>query len=119
MAGRRGFEPRFTESESVVLPLNDPPVFSSYVRSLERQRVLTANGRSMYSTTTNRLHFQYGEKNFFNALFHIVGLTHFLRAYRPRRLTVLFNPPFSLSCVPGESLNHWCPCRDSNAGPAD
>ena len=26
LAGRRGFEPRFTESESVVLPLNDPPV---------------------------------------------------------------------------------------------
>ena len=25
LAGRRGFEPRFTESESVVLPLNDPP----------------------------------------------------------------------------------------------
>lgn len=26
LAGGRGFEPRFTESESVVLPLNDPPV---------------------------------------------------------------------------------------------
>ena len=26
LAGRRGFEPRFTESESVVLPLNDPPI---------------------------------------------------------------------------------------------
>ena len=26
LAGRRGFEPRFTESESVVLPLNDLPV---------------------------------------------------------------------------------------------
>ena len=26
MAGGRGVEPRFTESESVVLPLNDPPL---------------------------------------------------------------------------------------------
>jgi hypothetical protein len=26
MAGRPGFEPGYTESESVVLPLNDPPV---------------------------------------------------------------------------------------------
>ena len=26
MAGGRGVEPRFTESESVVLPLNDPPI---------------------------------------------------------------------------------------------
>ena len=26
VAGRRGFEPRFTESESVVLPLNDLPI---------------------------------------------------------------------------------------------
>ena len=25
LAGGPGFEPRFTESESVVLPLNDPP----------------------------------------------------------------------------------------------
>jgi hypothetical protein len=33
LAGRRGFEPRFTESESVVLPLNDLPIFS--VRSFE------------------------------------------------------------------------------------
>ncbi len=26
LAGGRGVEPRFTESESVVLPLNDPPM---------------------------------------------------------------------------------------------
>ncbi len=26
MAGGRGFEPRLTESESVVLPLDDPPI---------------------------------------------------------------------------------------------
>ena len=29
MAGGRGVEPRFAESESGVLPLNDPPVLSS------------------------------------------------------------------------------------------
>ena len=28
MAGGRGVEPRFAESESGVLPLNDPPIFS-------------------------------------------------------------------------------------------
>ena len=27
LAGGPGFEPGFTESESVVLPLNDPPIF--------------------------------------------------------------------------------------------
>ena len=29
MAGGKGVEPLFTESESVVLPLNDPPFFVS------------------------------------------------------------------------------------------
>ena len=28
VAGGKGFEPLFTESESVVLPLNDPPITS-------------------------------------------------------------------------------------------
>ena len=31
MAGGKGVEPLFTESESVVLPLNDPPIFSKNV----------------------------------------------------------------------------------------
>ena len=32
VAGGRGFEPRLTESESVVLPLDDPPIFVSVSR---------------------------------------------------------------------------------------
>ena len=32
MAGGKGVEPLFTESESVVLPLNDPPVIRVRVR---------------------------------------------------------------------------------------
>ena len=34
LAGGKGVEPLFTESESVVLPLNDPPIFSKNVTVL-------------------------------------------------------------------------------------
>jgi hypothetical protein len=40
MAEGPGFEPGFTESESVVLPLNDPPAFCSHAMSMNRGRQL-------------------------------------------------------------------------------
>jgi hypothetical protein len=35
MAGGLGFEPRLAESESAVLPLDDPPVFLLFDQTLE------------------------------------------------------------------------------------
>ncbi len=36
LAGGRGLEPRFTESESVVLPLNDPPIINRIAQRAKR-----------------------------------------------------------------------------------
>jgi hypothetical protein len=48
LAGGKGVEPLFTESESVVLPLNDPPIFSKNVTvSLpagRQARLVSVNG---------------------------------------------------------------------------
>ena len=43
MAGGRGFEPRLTESESVVLPLDDPPLIQLRVLSYEWRGEMPVN----------------------------------------------------------------------------
>src|SRR3974390_858739 len=52
LAGGLGFEPRLTESESAVLPLDDPPRGSGSVRGGSALRVLRAAPRL---ATTNLL----------------------------------------------------------------
>ena len=50
MAGGRGFEPRLTESESVVLPLDDPPVDSPCGRHRGRVCIKAELGMQSYLT---------------------------------------------------------------------
>ena len=46
MAGGRGFEPRLTESESVVLPLYDPPTGSGVAPKLSSRQALSTGDRA-------------------------------------------------------------------------
>ncbi len=79
LAGRPGFEPGYTESESVVLPLNDPPAVSigSSVQSNETSHMErielrthrdhdTINRALFEATITKDAHYQ--QKNFTSSL---------------------------------------------------
>src|SRR3954462_5268539 len=46
LAGGRGFEPRLTESESVVLPLDDPPAGAAARHPVSRDRA-SGSGRNL------------------------------------------------------------------------
>ena len=54
MAGGRGFEPLLTESESVVLPLDEPPIFCFFFSSKRNGFMTNLQFYNSYESSTGR-----------------------------------------------------------------
>lgn len=72
LAGGRGFEPRLTESESVVLPLDDPPLIVGRRRAAAAKKRLTLG---VLRTSSGFVQADFLTLDFTRIAGHITGFT--------------------------------------------